>query len=264
MSVKCYSIAVTFVSNLPVLGNSVPVTEILPGEIERESLSGTDIDALALKVPENADGIVRATKADVKLGNFVTSDLAVVGDVHSDSEEDLVEACVASKAVVGAGRETRLRAAVRAVRGPSVVEAVLRIVGGSSEVCAVQARIDVGIDKLEALGAEVVSRPVADGAVGRCGRSLAGSRLVGRCVLGGDLQVAVRESGVRETVAELVDRSLVELVKVAVVDEDSLDKVVLGSTCTVVWLVDHVGWAVGATSLAPGKGSLSTRVDLAE
>jgi len=249
---------------LPVLSNSVPVAEVLPGEVERESLSGTDIDGLALEVPENTDGVVGTTKADVELGNLVTSDLAIVGDIHSDSEENLVKACVTAETVVRAGRQTRLRAAVRAVRRPSVVQAILGVVGGSPEVCAVEARVDVGKDKVKAWRAKVVSSPVADGAVGRCGRSLAGSRLVGRCILGGDLEVAVRECGVRETVAELVDGSLVELVEVAVVDEDTLDKVVLGSTFAVVWLVDHVRWAVRAASLAPGERSLSTRVDLAK
>lgn len=248
---------------LPVLCNSVPVAEVLPGDVERESLSSTDLNGLALEVPENADCIVGATKADVELGNLVTDDLAVVGDVYRDSEEDLVEACVTTKAVVRAGRETRLRAAVRAASGPSVVKSVLGVVGGSSEVGAVQARVDVSKDKLEAFGAEVVSCPVADSAVSGSTRGLASSRLVGRGITSGDLQVAVRECGVRETVAKFVDGCLVELVEVAVVNENTLDEVVLRSTFTVVRLVDHIGRAVITTSLTPGERSLSTRVDLA-
>lgn len=264
MLVTCYDTAQQMKGILPVLGNSVPVAEVLPGEVEGEGLGGTGLNALALEVPENADGIVGATKADVKLGNLVTSDLAIVGNVNSDSEENLVEACVASEAVVGAGRETRLRAAVRAAGGPSVVEGILRILGGSSEIGTVQARVDVSKDELEALGAEVVGCPVANGAVGGCSRGLASGGLVGRRILGSDLQVAVRECGVRETVAELVDGSLVELVEVTVVNEDALNKVVLRSSATVVRLVDHIGWAVRAASLTPGERSLSTRVDLAE
>lgn len=245
------------------MGDSVPVAEVLPGDVEREGLSGTDLDGLALEVPEYADGIVGATKADVELGNLVTNDLAVVCDVDGDSEENLVEASVATKAVGRTGRKTRLRAAVRAASGPSIVKSVLGVVSGSGEVGAVQARVDVSKDKLETLGAEVISRPVADGAVGGGTRGLASSRLVGRGVTSSDLQVAVRECGVRETVAELVDGCLVELVEVAVVNEDTLDEVVLGSTFTVVWLVDHVGRAVVTASLTPGERSLSTRVDLA-
>jgi len=250
--------------DLPVLCNRVPVAEVLPGQVEREGLGGTSLDGLALEVPQNADGIVGTTKADVKLGNLITSDLAVVGDIHGHGEENLVEACITSEAVVRAGRETGLRAAVRAAGGPSVVETILGVVGGSLEVGAVQARVDVSEDELEARRAKVVCCPVADSAVGVCGRGLASGGLVGRSVLSGDLQVAVRERGVRETVAELVDGSLVELVEVAVVNEDSLDEVVLRSTRAIVRLVDHVGWAVRAASLAPGERSLSTRVDLAE
>ena len=263
MSVKCQGTRSITKSIVPILGNSVPVSEVLPGDIERESFGSTGIDALAFEVPENTDGIVGASKADVQLRNFVTSDLAVVRDVYGDSEQNLVEACVTSEAVGGASRKARLGAAVRAVSGPSVVESILGVVGGSCEVCAVQARIDVSKDKLEALRAEVVGCPVADGSVGRCSGSLAGGRLVGRHITGGDLQVAVRESSVRETVAELVDRSFVEFVEVTVIDEDSLDKVVLRCTFTVVRLVDHIRWTIIAASLTPGERSLSTRVDLA-
>lgn len=264
MSVSCSDKVMSIESILPVLGDGVPVAEVLPGEVERESLGSTNFDCLTLEVPENADSIVGATKADVKLGNLVTSDLAVVGDIHGDSEENLVEASVTTKAVVRAGRETGLRGAVGATGGPSVVETVLGVLGSSLEVGAVQARVDVSKDKLEALRAEVVSCPVADSAVGGCGRGLASGRLVGRCVLRSDLQVAVRECSVRKTVAELVNGCLIELVEVTVVDEDTLNEVVLGSAFTIVRLVDYVGWAVIAASLTPGERSLSTRVDLAE
>lgn len=264
MLVRRYGKVRSIKSILPVLGDSVPVAEVLPGEVKRESLGSTNFDSLTLEVPENTDSIVGAAKADVKLSNLVTSDLAVVGDVHGDSEENLVEARVTTKAVVRAGRETGLRGAVGATSGPSVVKTVLGVLGSSPEVGAVQARVDVSKDKLKALRAEVVSCPVADSAVGGCGRGLASGWLVGRGVLSSDLQVAVRERGVRETVAELVDGSLVELIEVAVVDEDTLNKVVLRSTCTVVRLVDHVGWAIVTASLTPCERSLSTRVDLAE
>lgn len=187
MSVRCYGIVTTKGCALPVLGDGVPVAEVLPGEVERECLGRTSSHALAFEVPENANGIVGATKADVKLCNLVAINLAVVGDVGSDGEEDLVEACVASEAVGRASGKAWLRGAVGAVGGPSVVESILRVVGGSLQVGAVQARVDVSEDELEALWAEVVSCPVADGAIGRCGGSLASGRLVGRCVTGGDL-----------------------------------------------------------------------------
>jgi hypothetical protein len=156
-----------------------------------------------------------------------------------------------------------LRAGVRAASGPGVVETVLGIVAGSLEVGAVETRVDVGQDKFEALGAKVVSSPVADDTVSGCRRCLASSRLVRRYIVGSDLQVTVREGGVRKTVAELVDGSLVEAIEVAVIDEDALNKVVLGSTLAVVRRVDHIRGTVISASLAPGERSLSTGVDLA-
>jgi hypothetical protein len=182
--------------DLPVLGDSVPVAEILPCDIEGEGLSGAGLDTHLVEVPENADGVVGASKADVKLGDLVTGNIAVVGDVHVDGEQDFVETGVAAEAVVGTSRNTRLRAAVGAAGGPGVVKTVLRVVGGGREVGAVQAGVDVCKDKLEALGAEVVSSPVTDSAVSGSRRGLASSGLVRSRVTSSDLQVAVGEAGV--------------------------------------------------------------------
>ena len=179
--------------NLPVLGNGVPVAEILPGDVEGEGLGGTGLNTHLVEVPQNADGVVGTSEADVELSDLVTGNVAVVGDVHVDGEQNLVETGVAAEAVGGASRDTRLRAAVGATGGPGVVETVLGVVGGGREVSAVQAGVDVRENEFEALGAKVVSSPVADGAVGGSRRGLASSRLVRSRVTSSDLQVAVEK-----------------------------------------------------------------------
>ena len=76
------------------------------------------------------------------------------------------------------------------------------------------------------------------------------------------MQVRVVEGRVTQAIAKFIDGRLVALVKVAVVNEDTLREVDLRRTVSVVGLSENLGTVV-LLGLTPGEGALAARVDVA-
>lgn len=113
-------------------------------------------------------------------------------------------------------------------------------------------------------GWELVGRGrVFDGAKGRRrSRLTSGCGVLWYGVVDLDLNVGVGKGSVRQSETELEDWSLAKLVKCPVVNERTLEEVVLWCSVSVVWLVDDVGTVI-ATRSAKGERKLAGWVDTA-
>lgn len=110
---------------------------------------------------------------------------------------------------------------------------------------------------------QVIGRVVGDGAVNRCSLSVASSRNISRSRgVDRDRDIRVAKSGVRKTIAELIDRGLVSSVETSVIDEDTFLELSLRSSATVVDLVEDIR-TIRLTRLTKGERKLARGVDLA-
>jgi len=84
-------------ADIPVIKCGAPVADISTGDLGGEGLGGTGRDREFVELTQNNSRVVRATKRDVQLRNFLTLDGTSVGDSGSDSVEDIVETGVATR-----------------------------------------------------------------------------------------------------------------------------------------------------------------------
>lgn len=244
------------VADEPVLSLRAPVHDITSSDISREGDSLVRLDAKSLKASEHLNSIVGATKRDVKLGDFVTSDLSSVRDLGSDAVEHVPESWVTTRGTRGG--KTSLRSRASGVLRHEVDVAVGVRTGGCAEVGRVDPGVEVERHAGEVGGKDVVGGVHADVSVGlSCGSHAAGGNIATGVELG-DLEVAVAEVGVGKTETELVDGLNLLLIEGSVVNEDALLEILLRDGG--VGGVQNISAVVRALG-GHGEGKLSTRVD---
>lgn len=251
----------------PVLSVDIPVAEVTTGELNAELNALARGDALnTVESTKDTDRLTLTTVAEVQLGNLIGHSLTSVCNSGSDLVHDIPELTVTTGLTTS--RVLVLRGGIGSVRRQELLSSLTILgvaAGGLARRGVVGPRVDELANLAETGRETVVLQVLAESAKRRGGDGLTLGRRVRTRVALSDLEVGVLKGRPRQTETELVQRSLVAgarlarvfLVKVAVIKEGTVLKVVLGSSGTLGLVDDLV--AVASLSGTPGEGRASRR-----